>query len=45
MSDDAQAEAGTVEGQGPVEVSEELARHLENKREELFEKFELRDES
>jgi len=44
MSDDAQAEAGTVEGQGPVEVSEELARHLENKREELFEKFELRDE-
>jgi ribonuclease R len=44
MSDqDAQAEAGTVEGQGPVEVDEELARHLENKREELFEKFEIPD--
>src|SRR6056297_3822111 len=41
MSDDAQAEAGTVDGQGPVEVSEDLARHLENKREELFEKFEI----
>ena len=41
---DAQAEAGTVEGQGPVEISEELARHLENKREELFEKFEIPDE-
>ncbi|RQH02013.1 RNB domain-containing ribonuclease [Natrarchaeobius oligotrophus] len=44
MSDDAQAEAGTVEGQGPVEISEDLARHMENKREELFEKFEIRDE-
>jgi ribonuclease R len=45
MSDqDAQAQAGTVEGQGPVEIDEELARHLENKREELFEKFEIRDE-
>ncbi|AXR77077.1 RNB domain-containing ribonuclease [Natrarchaeobaculum sulfurireducens] len=43
MSDDAQAEAGTAEGQGPVEISEEVARHLENKREELFEKFEIRD--
>ncbi|GAB3020480.1 ribonuclease catalytic domain-containing protein [Natronobiforma cellulositropha] len=47
MSDDdaadAQAEAGTAAGQGPVEISEELARHLENKREELFEKFEIRD--
>ncbi|MFC7224825.1 ribonuclease R family protein [Halalkalicoccus sp. GCM10025322] len=41
---DAQSEAGTVEGQGPVEISEELARHLENKREELFEKFEIPDE-
>jgi len=39
-----QAQAGTAEGQGPVEIDEELARHLENKREELFEKFELRDE-
>ncbi len=44
MSDDAQADAGTAEGQGPVEISEDLARHLENKREELFEKFEIRDE-
>ncbi|WP_435361354.1 RNB domain-containing ribonuclease [Haloarchaeobius sp. DFWS5] len=45
MSDDtsAQAAAGTAEGQGPVEIDEELARHLENKREELFEKFEIRD--
>jgi ribonuclease R len=45
MSDqNAQAQAGTIEGQGPVEIDEELARHLENKREELFEKFEIRDE-
>ncbi|MFC3957788.1 RNB domain-containing ribonuclease [Halovivax cerinus] len=41
---DAQAEAGTAEGQGPVLIDEELARHLDNKREELFEKFEIRDE-
>ena len=41
---DAQSEAGTVEGQGPVEIDEELSRHLENKREELFEKFEIPDE-
>ena len=40
---DAQAAAGTVEGQGPVEIDAELARHLENKREELLEKFELHD--
>jgi len=39
----AQAAAGTPEGQGPVEIDEELARHLENKREELFEKFEIPD--
>jgi len=44
MSDNAQAEAGTAEGQGPVTIDEELARHLENKREDLFEKFEIRDE-
>ncbi|WP_459191662.1 RNB domain-containing ribonuclease [Halosimplex sp. J119] len=45
MSDqDAQAQAGTVEGQGPVEIDEEMARHLANKREQLFEKFEIRDE-
>jgi ribonuclease R len=43
MSKDAQAEAGTTEGQGPVEIDEEMARHLENKREELFEKFEIPD--
>jgi ribonuclease R len=44
MTSDAQAEAGTVEGQGPVEISPELADRLEDKREELFEKFEIRDE-
>jgi ribonuclease R len=42
MSD--QATAGTTEGQGPVEIDEELARHLENKREELFEKFGIHEE-
>ena len=40
---DSQAAQGTPEGQGPVEVSEELARHLANKRDELFEKFEIPD--
>ncbi|WP_410765771.1 RNB domain-containing ribonuclease [Haloferax sp. DFSO60] len=44
MSDDAQAYAGTAEGQGPVEIDAELARHLQNKREELFEEFEIRDQ-
>jgi ribonuclease R len=39
-----QAEAGTAEGQGPVEIDDELARHLANKREELFEKFGIRDD-
>ncbi|MDZ7731276.1 MAG: hypothetical protein U5K37_10675 [Natrialbaceae archaeon] len=43
MVEDAQAAAGTAEGQGPVEISPDLARHLENKREELFEKFEIPD--
>jgi ribonuclease R len=43
-TDSDQAAAGTPEGQGPVEIDEELARHLANKRSELFEKFELRDE-
>ena len=43
-TDEAQAEAGTAEGQGPVQIDEELARHMENKREELFEKFGIRDE-
>src|SRR6056297_3216874 len=42
MSD--QAEAGTAEGQGPVEIDAEMARHLANKREELFEKLDIRDE-
>ena len=40
---DEQAAAGTAEGQGPVEITPDVARHLENKREELFEKFEIRD--
>ncbi|WP_224332917.1 RNB domain-containing ribonuclease [Haloprofundus halobius] len=44
MSNDAQAQAGTAEGQGPVEIDPELDRHLRNKREELFEEFEIRDE-
>jgi ribonuclease R len=42
-TEDAQADAGTAEGQGPVEIDEEMARHMENKREELFEKFEIPD--
>ncbi|WP_336000949.1 ribonuclease R family protein [Halorientalis halophila] len=42
MSD--QAEAGTAEGQGPVEIDEELSRHLANKRDDLFEKFDIRDD-
>jgi ribonuclease R len=42
MSDN--AAAGTVEAQGPVEIDDELARHLENKREELLEKFGVHDE-
>ncbi|MFB6170466.1 MAG: RNB domain-containing ribonuclease [Haloarculaceae archaeon] len=40
---DEQAEAGTAEAQGPVTIDEELARHLANKREELFEKFDIPD--
>ncbi|WP_136603127.1 RNB domain-containing ribonuclease [Salinigranum halophilum] len=43
MSNEDQAYAGTAEGQGPVEIDAEVARHLKNKREELFEEFELRD--
>jgi ribonuclease R len=43
MSDSEQAEAGTAEGQGPVEIDEEMARHIENKRDELLEKFEIPD--
>jgi ribonuclease R len=45
MSDgDAQAAAGTAEQQGPIEIDPELDHRLENKREELIEKFELHDE-
>jgi ribonuclease R len=40
---DAQAQAGTAEGQGPVEISPAEARQLQEKREELFEEFEIRD--
>ncbi len=41
---DEQAQAGTAEGQGPVEISPETAEALAEKREELFEEFEIRDE-
>ncbi|WP_433626885.1 ribonuclease catalytic domain-containing protein [Halomicrococcus sp. NG-SE-24] len=44
MTSDAQAEAGTAEGQGPVKISPEIAEQLEEHREELFEKFDIRDE-
>ena len=40
---DQQAAAGTTAGQGPVEIDAELARHLANKRDELFDKFEIPD--
>ncbi|WP_435117516.1 ribonuclease catalytic domain-containing protein [Halolamina sp. C58] len=43
-TDDAQAAAGTAEGQGPVLISEALDEALAEKREELFEEFDLRDE-
>ncbi len=43
MTNSKQAEAGTADSQGPVEIDEEMARHLANKREELFEKFEIPD--
>ena len=42
MSDE-QAYAGTAEGQGPVRVTEAVADRLADKREDLFEEFELRD--
>ncbi|MFB6097076.1 MAG: RNB domain-containing ribonuclease [Haloferacaceae archaeon] len=41
---DEQAQAGTAEGQGPVEISPEVAQKLADKREELFEEFGVRDE-
>ena len=40
---DDQAAAGTAEGQGPVEIGPETARRLQEKREELFEEFGVRD--
>ncbi|GAB6862125.1 ribonuclease catalytic domain-containing protein [Haloplanus litoreus] len=43
MTNDAQAQAGTAEGQGPVEISPAEAGQLQEKREELFEEFEIRD--
>ena len=43
MSDE-QAHAGTAEGQGPVRITESIADQLADKREELFEEFEIRDE-
>ena len=42
MTDDS-PKPGSAEAQGPVQIDEELDRHLQNKREELFEEFELRD--
>jgi ribonuclease R len=41
---DEQAQAGTAEGQGPVEITPETAEKLRQKREDLFEEFEVRDE-
>ena len=41
MTTDEQAAAGTAEGQGPVEISPDLADRLEGKRADLFEKFEI----
>jgi ribonuclease R len=39
----AQAQAGTAEGQGPVEITPDQARQLAEKRTDLFEEFEIRD--
>ncbi len=41
---EAQAQAGTAAEQGPVEITPEIDRHIQNKREELLEKFDLHDE-
>ena len=38
---DGQAAAGTAEGQGPVEIDEDLAERLAARRTELFEKYEI----
>ena len=44
MTKDAdQAAAGTADGQGPVEITPDTARRLAEKREELFEEFEVPD--
>ncbi|MFC7042062.1 ribonuclease catalytic domain-containing protein [Halonotius sp. GCM10025705] len=41
---DAQADAGTAEGQGPVRITETVADRLAEKRADLFEEFEINDE-
>ena len=41
---DAQADAGTAEGQGPVRITEAVADRLAEKRADLFEEFEINDE-
>ena len=43
MSDD-EPKQGSAEDQGPVRITEGLAERLAEKREELFEEFEIRDE-
>ncbi len=40
---DGQAAAGTAAGQGPVEIDQELADRLADRRAQLFEKFEIPD--
>ncbi|MFC6615188.1 ribonuclease catalytic domain-containing protein [Halopenitus salinus] len=44
MSSDARSESDTGDDQGPVRVTEAVADQLAEKREELFEEFEIRDE-
>lgn len=39
-----QAAAGTAEGQGPVEIDQEAADRMADRREELFEKFGIEDQ-
>jgi len=43
MSDD-EPKPGSAEDQGPVTITPELADRLAEKRTELFEEFEIRDE-
>ena len=40
---DGQAAAGTAAGQGPVEIDQDLADRLADRRDQLFEKFEIPD--